>query len=216
MFPQTIRSTHLDTPCLQQSRKKKTHYDYLFFEKNITRRVRRRFHEANTVGVPCKRAKHCCATLRCSQNNRNVGTCWAKSLTSFKLYATSADKCQHCCGSMQTDATSHNRCCWPTMLRPFAWALRTLEYDVLFSYPFSSVEASKEANKKCWGPRNPHAPTILFPSPPIYSVLSLALHSPLKKPRELLRWREVSYPDITRPTVKPIRRITTSRRSENR
>ena len=30
-----------------------------------------------------------------------------KSLTGFKLYATSASKCQHCCGSMQTDAT-----CW--------------------------------------------------------------------------------------------------------
>ena len=32
-----------------------------------------------------------------------------KSLTGFKLYATSANKCQHCCGSMQTDATSHNK-----------------------------------------------------------------------------------------------------------
>ena len=31
-----------------------------------------------------------------------------KSLTGFKLYATSGNKCQHCCGSMQTDATSHN------------------------------------------------------------------------------------------------------------
>ena len=31
-----------------------------------------------------------------------------KSLTGFKLYATSTNKCQHCCGSMQTDATSHN------------------------------------------------------------------------------------------------------------
>ena len=30
-----------------------------------------------------------------------------KSLTGFKLYATSANKCQHCYGSMQTDAT-----CW--------------------------------------------------------------------------------------------------------
>ena len=51
-----------------------------------------------------------------------------KILTGFKLYATSANKCQHC-GSMQTDAISHNfvglnsvGCCWPTMLRPFAWA----------------------------------------------------------------------------------------------
>ena len=125
MFPQILRSTQFDTPCLQQSRKKKTRYDCLLFEKNITRRVRRRFHEANIVGVPCKRLQHCCATLRRSQNNRNVGTCWAKSLTGFKLYATSAKKCQHCCGSLQTDTTSHNSvgCCWPTMLRPFAWAL---------------------------------------------------------------------------------------------
>ena len=33
MFPQIIRSTRLDRPCLQQSRKKKTHYNRLFFEK---------------------------------------------------------------------------------------------------------------------------------------------------------------------------------------
>ena len=52
-----------------------------------------------------------------------------KSLTGFKLYATSANKFQHCCDSMQTDATSYNivgpnnvGCCWPTMSGPFAWA----------------------------------------------------------------------------------------------
>ena len=56
-----------------------------------------------------------------------------QSLTGFKLYATSANKCQHCCGSMQTDATSHNivdpnkvGCCWPTMLGPSAWAFSIL------------------------------------------------------------------------------------------
>ena len=103
MFSQIIRTTQLDTPCLQQFRKKKTCYDCLLFEKKITMRVRRRFHEANIVVIPCKRPQHCCATLRRSQNKRNVGTCCAKSLTGFKLYATSANKCQHCCGSMQTD-----------------------------------------------------------------------------------------------------------------
>ena len=108
MFSQIIRSTQLNTSCLQQSKKKKTRYDCLFFEKNITGRVRRLVHEANIVGVPSKPAQHCCATLRRSQNNRNVGICWVKSLTGFKLYATSAKKCQHCCGSMQTDAISHN------------------------------------------------------------------------------------------------------------
>ena len=59
-----------------------------------------------------------------------------KSLTGFKLYATSANKCQHCCGSMQMDAASHNivgpnnvGCCWPTMLGPFAWAFSRLWID---------------------------------------------------------------------------------------
>ena len=58
------------------------------------------------------------------KDNRNVGTCWAKSLTGFKLYPKSANKCQYCCGSMQTDATSHNivapnnvGSCWSTMHR---------------------------------------------------------------------------------------------------
>ena len=83
-----------------------------FFKKKITRRVRRRFHEVNIVVAPCKRAQHCCATLRRSQNNRNVGTCYAKSLTVFKLYATSANKCQHCCGPCKR--TQHVR---PTMSR---------------------------------------------------------------------------------------------------
>ena len=91
MFPQIISSTQLDMPCLQQSKRRKRATIVCFFEQNITRRMRRRFHEANTVGVPCKRTEHCCATLRRSQNNRNVGTCWAKSLTGFKLYATSAN-----------------------------------------------------------------------------------------------------------------------------
>ena len=43
------------------------------------------------VAVPCKRTQHCCAALRRSQNNRNVGTCWVESLIGFKLYATSAN-----------------------------------------------------------------------------------------------------------------------------
>ena len=40
------------------------------------------------------RGQHCwdsMQTVRRSQNNRNVGTCWAKGLTGFKLYATSAN-----------------------------------------------------------------------------------------------------------------------------
>ena len=55
-----------------------------------------------------------------STSHNIVACCWGvfgqqscarllghKSLTGFKVYATSANKRQHCCGSMQTDST-----CW--------------------------------------------------------------------------------------------------------
>ena len=35
-----------------------------------------------------KRIQNCCATLRRSRNKRNVGSCWLKSLTGFKLCAS--------------------------------------------------------------------------------------------------------------------------------
>ena len=68
---------------------------------------RRRFHEANIVVVSCKQAQHCCATLGGSQNDRNVGTCCAKSLTGFQtvrnkwptllwFHANGRNKSQHC------------------------------------------------------------------------------------------------------------------------
>ena len=65
--------------------------------KKILQGVCRRFHEANIVGVPCKRAQHCCATLRRSQNNRNVGLVgpkvWPVSNCTQQV-PTSANKCQ--------------------------------------------------------------------------------------------------------------------------
>ena len=39
-------------------------------------------------------------------------------------------------------------------------------------------------------PRDPSALTFLFPCPPIYSLLSLALDPPLKNPTEPLRTKE--------------------------
>ena len=63
----------------------------VILKKKFAMRMHRRFHEAEIVVVPCKRAQHCCATLRRSQNNRSFGTCCAKSLTGFKLHATSAN-----------------------------------------------------------------------------------------------------------------------------
>ena len=58
---------------------------------------------------PCKRIQHCCATLRRSQNNRNVGNSGLKSLTGFKLCATTSNNMQQ---GVQTDATCNiERCC---------------------------------------------------------------------------------------------------------
>ena len=48
----------------------------------------------NNVGRACKRIQHCCATLRQSRNKTNVGSCWLKSLTGFKLCATTRNNIQ--------------------------------------------------------------------------------------------------------------------------
>ena len=42
----------------------------------------------------CKRIQHCCAMLRRSRKKRNVRSCWLKSLTGFKLCATTPNKTQ--------------------------------------------------------------------------------------------------------------------------
>ena len=73
------------------------------------------------------KCQHCSGSMQTYATSHNIAACcWGfldnnvatvcmglKSVTGFKLYATSANKCQHCCGSMQTDAT----CLGPTMLR---------------------------------------------------------------------------------------------------
>ena len=57
----------------------------------------------------CKRIQHCCATLHQLRNKRNVGSCWLKSLTSFKLCATTSNNIQQ---GEQTDATCNiQQCC---------------------------------------------------------------------------------------------------------
>ena len=47
-----------------------------------------------------------------------------KSLTGFKLYVTSANIVVIPCKRTQRVRPNSVECCWPTMLRPFAWALR--------------------------------------------------------------------------------------------
>ena len=62
-------------------------------------------HKSTTLEEVCKRIQHCCATLRRSRNKRNVGSCWLKSLTGFKLCATTRNNIQqHATGC----ANGHN------------------------------------------------------------------------------------------------------------
>ena len=49
-----------------------------------------------------------------------------KSLTDFKLYATSANIAVVLCKWTQHVGPKNVTCSWPTMLRPFTWALVTL------------------------------------------------------------------------------------------
>ena len=57
----------------------------------------------------CKRIQHRCTTLRRSRNKRNVGSCWLKNLTGFKLYVATSNNTQQ---GVQTDATcSIQHCC---------------------------------------------------------------------------------------------------------
>ena len=60
----------------------------------------------------CKRIQHCCATLRRSRNKRNVGSCWLKSLTGFKLCSTTRNNIQQ-----HATGCANRRNMWhPTML----------------------------------------------------------------------------------------------------
>ena len=143
MFPQIIRSTQLHASCLQQSRKKKTGYDCLFFgKKNKLQGACEDVFTRPWLGF------HVCTTLRRPQNNRNVGTCSGKSLTGFKLYATSANIAVVPCKRTQQVTTLLG----PTMLgvvgqhvlRPFAWAFREVEVTDMLPSLFLIITTSQQ------------------------------------------------------------------------
>ena len=77
------------------------------------------------------RGEHCCGSMQMSATllcyTSLVTEQWKRwdllrqSLTSFKLYTTSI---YHACKWAQHVGPKNVACCWPTMLRPFAWALR--------------------------------------------------------------------------------------------
>ena len=54
-----------------------------------------------------------------------------KSLTGFKLYSTTVNKCQHCCGSMQTSATCWTQQCWVLLANNVASVCTALTEDSL-------------------------------------------------------------------------------------
>ena len=56
-----------------------------------------------------------------SRSKRNVGSCWLKSLTGFKVCATT---CNRVCERTQHVTSNIVESCWPTMLHPFARGLR--------------------------------------------------------------------------------------------
>ena len=61
----------------------------------------------------CKPMQHCSATLRRPRNKRNVGSCWFKSLTGFKLGAKTPNNTQQV---VQTDATCNIQQCWELLV----------------------------------------------------------------------------------------------------
>ena len=74
----------------------------------------------NNVGRAVQTDPTLLRTLWRSRNKRNVGSCWLKSLTGFKLCATT---CNRECKRTQHVTSNNVGSCWPTMLRPFARGL---------------------------------------------------------------------------------------------
>ena len=74
----------------------------------------------------CNKSQHCCVLLRVF--GQQCCVCvrlemqGPKSLTGFKLYATSANIVVVPCKRMQHVGPNNVACCWPTMSRPFPWA----------------------------------------------------------------------------------------------
>ena len=74
----------------------------------------------------CKRIQHCCSTLRRSRNIRNVGNCWVKSLTGFKLCEKLPSTPNNMQQGVQTNTTCSIQQCGELLanMRPFARCFR--------------------------------------------------------------------------------------------
>ena len=85
-----------------------------------------------------KRIQHCCAMLRRSRNKRNVGSCWwLKSLTCFKLCATTFNNMQQ---GVQTDATCNIQQCWELLTNNAASVCTRLQVTI---YPVIHIPSCR-------------------------------------------------------------------------
>ena len=85
-----------------------------------------------------KRIQHCCAMLRRSRNKRNVGSCWwLKSLTCFKLCATTFNNMQQ---GVQTDATCNIQQCWELLTNNAASVYTRLQVTI---YPVIHIPSCR-------------------------------------------------------------------------
>ena len=89
-----------------------------------------------------KRIQHCCTTLRRSRNKRNVETCWLKSLTCFKLCATTSNNMQQ---GVQTDATRNIQQCWELLANNVASVCTRLQVTIYPVIHISSCRAWLQA-----------------------------------------------------------------------
>ena len=68
------------------------------------------------------------------ENKRNVGICWVKSLTGFKLDATYANIMQHRPTWCTNERNILCKTCWHNMLRLFARTLRSGQPSIVLFY----------------------------------------------------------------------------------
>ena len=78
---------------------------------------------------PYERTQHYWPTTRNSVVTCCVRLHGPKSLTGFKLCATSVNIVVVPCKRMQHVGPNNVACCWPTMLRSFAWALSNAAFE---------------------------------------------------------------------------------------
>lgn len=84
----------------------------------------------NNVGWVMQMVQHCRATLQLSRNKRNVGGCWLKNLTSFKLQQQLPATRNDIQKGVQTDATCNTQQYWELLHGNVASDCADLKCDI--------------------------------------------------------------------------------------